>query len=155
MAQITVGGVTYTIPEMNFLSIERAWPFVQQATNSLDPMQGISAALAVIAAGLMETEDFDHQKFGMPEKLSEQGTHTGVTYFLKKRLRGTELGLVQAAMFEILREAGLEVTEGEAVAVLAAAQGTAPEALNPSPETVLDTSPSLSPQGVKEEAGTS
>lgn len=154
MAQIKIGGVEYHIPEMNFLSIERAWPFVVQATNSLDPMQGVGAALAVIASGLMEAEEFNPVDFGAEGLLKDREIHNAVTYFLKKNLLGTEIGLVRATMLEVLKEAGLEVTEGEATAVLAAAQGMLQEEATPSPETVLDTSPSSSLPDVKEEAGT-
>ena len=154
MAQITIGGVEYHIPEMNFLSIERAWPFVQQATSALDPMQAVSAALSVIASALMEAENFDSTAFGIEGPTTEAETHRLITYFLKKKLRGNELGVVQSAMFEILKEAGLEVTEGEAIAVLGAALGIHQEGAMSSPETAPDTSPSSSQLELKEEAGT-
>jgi hypothetical protein len=61
---------------------------------------------------------------------------------------------VKDGLLEILKEAGLEVTEGEAMAVLAAALGVTPEEQSPSTETAPDTSPSSSLPDVKEEAGT-
>lgn len=156
MASITIGGIEYIIPEMNFLSIERAWPYVQLATTALDPMVAVSAALAVIASGLMEDEPFDPSKYGITETgLPEKVIHETIVYFFKKKIKGSELDRVQVAMYEILREAGLEVTEGEATAALMAALGTAQEEATPSPETALDTSPSSSQPELREEAGTS
>lgn len=155
MASITIGGVEYIIPEMNFLSIERAWPHVQMATTALDPMVAVSAALAVIASGLMEAEPFDPSKYGITEPdLPEKVIHELIVYFFKKKIKGNELDRVQTAMFEVLKEAGLEVTEGEATAALMAALGTAQEEATPSPETALDTSPSSLQPESKEEAGT-
>lgn len=151
MATITIGGVTYDLPEMNFLAIERAWPYVEEASMTLDPMKGPSAALAVFAAAMMEADDFDPANFGVdPSVTSDVRIHLEVTKFLKKRLKGTELPRVKDAMFAMLEEAGLEVTEGEALRSLG-------EALlaTASPETALDISQSSLQPDAKEEAGTS
>lgn len=153
MAQITVGGVEYQLPEMNFLAIERAWPFVVEATEALDPMKGISSALAVFAAALMEADDFDKATYNVPEDVvTDFGIHNGVTRFLKKKLKGTEMPIVKDTMFQILKEGGLEITEGEMMQSLVD-QVTEPE--SPSLETAPDTSLSSLPQDAKEETGTS
>lgn len=160
MATITIGGKAYIIPEMNFVAIERGWPYVEKATTTLDPIDGVSAALGVFAAGIMEADYFKKEDFnvsdwepGISEAPAEdEHIHTGVIHFLKKGLKGLEMDKVRVTMFEVLKEAGLEVTEGEAPAVLAAAQGME---IDPSPETAPDTSQNSSPPAAKEETGTS
>jgi hypothetical protein len=136
---------------MNFLAIERAWPYVVQATETLDPMHGPSAALAVFAAAMMEAEDFKLSDFDLPEDtVGDARTHQAITRFLKKKLKGTELNKIQDTMYEVLKEAGLEVTPGEAVAALVAALGQ--ETF--SPETAPDTLQSSLPLELKEDLGT-
>lgn len=153
MAQITIGGKEYLIPEMNFLAIERAWPFVMKATETVELMTGVSAALSVIAAGLMEAEDFNPADFDATPGDRDAVVLDRVVYFFKKNLKGNEIGIVRDTMFQILKEAGLEVTEGEALAALAAAAGLKlPETL--SPETAPDTSLNSLPLDAREEAGT-
>lgn len=153
MAQITIGGKEYRIPEMNFLAIERAWPFVMKATETVELMTGVSAALSVIAAGLMEAEDFKREDFDATPEDRDAVVLDKVVYFFKKNLKGNEIGIVRDTMFQILKEAGLEVTEGEALAALAAAAGLElPE--TPSPETAPHTSLNSLPLDAKEEAGT-
>lgn len=159
MAQITIGKIEYDLPEMNFLAIERAWPFIQEATAALDPMQAVSASLAVFAAAIMEGEDFDKTRFNIPkEVVSDFSIHNEVTRFFKKKLMGNELDRVKTTMFDLLKEGGLEITEGEILQSLADAQAEIVEeeamALL-SQETALDTSPSSSRQDAKAEAGTS
>jgi hypothetical protein len=156
MASIVIGGESYTIPEMNFLAIERAWPYVVEATETLDPMKGPSAALAVFAAAIMEGDSFQPADFGIETTSSttDEEIHLRLTHFFKKQLKGTEVGKVKTAMFEVLKEAGLEATEGEATQALMAAHGTQKGQPIPSPETVLDTSPSSLPPESKAEAGT-
>ena len=152
MAQITIGGKTYTIPEMNFLAIERAWPYVVDATETLDPMKGPSAALAVFAAALMEADDFNPADYDLPEDIQgDARTHQAITRFFKKKLKGTELNKIQDTMFEVLKEAGLEVTPGEAITALSVALGQE----TPSPETAQDTLQSSLPLELKEDPGTS
>lgn len=150
MAQITVGGKEYHIPEMNFLAIERAWPFVMRATETLELMAGVSAALSVIAAAIMEAEDFNPADFNASAEDRPEAVLEKVVYFFKKNLKGSEIGVVRDSMFQVLKEAGLEVTEGEALAALAAAAGLEV----PSPETAPDTSLSSLPLDAREEAGT-
>lgn len=153
MANITIGGNEYDIPEMNFLAVELAWPHVLEATNVLDPVRGTSAALAVIAAAIQQADYFDPANFNIEVK-GDREIHQAFSYYLKKQLKATEIGRVKETMFEILKEAGLEVTEGEAVAALMAALGPETEDQNPSPETAPDTSSSSSPPDAKGEAGT-
>lgn len=154
MAIIQIGGKNYVLPEMNFLAIERAWPYVVQATETLDPLTGPSAALAVFAAALMEADDFKLSDYGIPEDTTgDARIHGAVTRYLKKQLKGSELVHVKETMFDLLKEAGLEVTEGEATAALAAALETPAEEATVSLETVVDTSPSSSQPESREEAG--
>lgn len=155
MAQVTIGGKDYVIPEMNFLAIERAWPYVVEATETLDPMKGPSAALAVFAAALMEVEPFNPADYEVPEGVEgDTRIHMAITRFFKKKLKGNELGSIKTAMFEVLKEAGLEVTEGEAMAAVKAALEPGMEEQNPSLETAPDTSQSSLPLDAREDPGT-
>ena len=153
MAKITVGGKEYYIPEMNFLAVERAWPYVLEATTALDPIAGASAALSVIASGLMEADNFNPAEFGI-EATTDKGIHESLSYYLKKNLKAAEIVEVKNTMFEILVEAGLEVTEGEARAALTAALETDQADPTDLPETAPDTLSSSSQPDAKEEAGT-
>ncbi len=156
MASITIGGKEYLIPEMNFLAIERSWPYVEKATSTIHPMEGVSAALGVFAAGIMEAEGFNKADFGIDEDTTaEPDIHKEIMYFLKKGLKGTEMDKVRVTMFEVLKEAGLEVTEGEATAVLTAALENETEEPNLFPETAPDTSQNSLPLDAKEDPGTS
>lgn len=149
MAKIEIGGKVYDLPEMNFLAIERAWPYVEEASSTLDPMKGPAAAIAVFAAAVMEADYFNPADFGVAEDIkSDVRIHMEVTKFFKKKLRGSELGKVKDAMFEMLKEAGLEVTEGEALQSLGEAL------LMSSLETAQDTSQSSLPLDAKEDLGT-
>lgn len=154
MATVTIGGTEYEVPEMNFLAIERAWPFVVDATNSLDPIGGAGAAISVIAAGLMESDGFNPADFNISDVSMDSEIHRKLSYYLKKQLRASELVNIKDAMLTILREAGLEVTEGEAKAASTAAPETAAESPSLSPETALSTSSSSSQPDAREEAGT-
>jgi len=151
MAKVRIGGEDYTIPEMNFLAVERAWPFIEEAMISQHPMKGPSAALRIVAAGLMEKEDFDPLKFGFPEdgdKDDEDLIFSSVTRFLKKQLKAKEIVEARKAVEQIIEEAGLQPAEGE--------EGAVPglETTSHSTETAVDTSQSSLPQDAKEEAGT-
>lgn len=162
MAKITIGGNEYVIPEMNFIAVERAWPYVEKAMETIHPMHGTSAALSVIAAAMMEGPDFDPASFGI--EVNEQDAETGLprprgedaifqdlTKTLKRRLKAREVGTVKLCLFEILEEAGFEMKDpasGEALAALGM------EMMSPSLVTAANTSPSSSQPDAKEEAGT-
>ena len=148
MALVTIGGTEYEVPEMNFIALERAWPFVEESMMTLDPMKGPAAGICIIAAGLMYAENFDPTKFGIEanENLGEDQTFDRVVRFLKKKLKAKELEQVRVAVNKINEEAGLEAQEGEAP--LAVEEGQ-----NLSEETAQTTSPSLSPQDAVEETG--
>lgn len=152
MAKITIGGTEYEVPELNFVALERAWPYVEQAQISQDPMQAVSAGLHIIASGLCEAEHFDKANYGitdeglLPNLDRDDQIFHGVVYFLRKRLKASEIGPAQLGIMEILREAGLDADPGELLQ-MASMQ-------NRSTETSQTSSPSSSPQDAKEEAGT-
>lgn len=110
MAKITIGEEDYTIPELNFAALERAWPFIEQSmvTNSRDPMQGPHAALRIIAAGLVEDENFQPQRFNVtatpdnPDAIYEE-----VFLFLRKKLKAREMDKLGPCVDQIIEEAGL------------------------------------------------
>lgn len=152
MAKVTIGGTTYEVPELNFIALERSWPFMEIAMTSLDPMKGVAAGISIIAAGLLETDNFDPAAFDIkPEDLSstedrDEQVFARVVKFLKRKTTAMQIEGIRAAVLEISKEAGLEPTEGELV------EGTE-KAPNPLMETLIPSSQSLSPPGVKEEAG--
>lgn len=155
MAKVTIGGTEYEVPELNFVALERAWPFIEQAMTELDPMKGVSAALHIIAAGMVEADNFDQATYGIkPEDISptkdrEEQIFELTAKFLKRKTKATEISGIRAAILEISKEAGLEPEEGEGV--LAGVEEVAP---NLSPETSIPTSPSSSQPDAKEAAGT-
>lgn len=162
MAKITIGGNEYVIPEMNFIAVERAWPYIEEAMTTVHPMHGTSAALAVIAATLMEGPEFDPASLGVetteqdaetgfPRPRSEILVHEDLTRTLKRRLKASEVGAVKVCLFDILDEAGFEMKDpasGEALAALGM------QMMSPSTATAQNTSPSSSQPDAKEEAGT-
>ena len=150
MAKVTIGGKEYEIPELNFDGLERAWPFVEEAMMTIDPMKGPAAGIRIVAAGLMEADNFNPADFGIgeDESLGEDQTFERVTKFLKKKLKATEIENVRKAIDDICDEAGLERTPaGEVLAPVE-------EAASASPETAPTTSPSSLPQDAVEETGT-
>lgn len=155
MAKVIIGGTDYEVPELNFVALERAWPFIEEAMTELDPMKGVSAGIHIIAAGLVEADNFDQATYGIkPEDLSptrdrEDQIFELTAKFLKRKTKATEISGIRAAIIEISKEAGLEPEEGEGE--LAGAEEEAP---NLSPETSTHTSPNSSQPVAKEEAGT-
>ena len=142
MATFTCDGKNYPVPEMNFLAVERAWPFVQKATEEFDPMKGSSAAIGVVAAAMLEGEGFDRSAWDIGEELDDDAAFELLMRTIKKRLKVSEIGNAKKTMFEILEEGGQQVTEGELLSALEALQGERAGSL---PETVLDTSQSSLP----------
>lgn len=152
MAKAVIGGKEYIIPELNFIALERAWPFVEIAITTLDPMKGPSAAISIIAAGLMEAEEFDPTDFGIEkeEKLNSDEVFDRVVHFLKKQLKSSEIQNVRECVNQITDEAGLTSEEDDP-----SGEAQAPEEeASPSTETAPATSPSSSLQDAREEAGT-
>lgn len=151
-ATCIIGGVSYTIPELNFIALERAWPFIEasmMADPLLQPMKGPAAGISVIAAGLCEAYGFDKTKFGIPrEEVDEDLIFDTVVKFLKKALKASELGNITQCLNKITEEAGLVESDPLPPPV----EGGDP--VNPSTGTVLPSSPNLSQLDVKAEAGT-
>jgi hypothetical protein len=149
MAQVTIGGIDYEVPEMNFAALERAWPFVEESMTTLDPMKGPSAGISIIAAGLMEADHFDKTKFGIGEEemLGEDQIFERIVRFLKKKLKAKEIDQVRRAVDQINKEAGLEPEMGEAQPALPGTQET------PSGETAQILSQNSSQQDAREEVG--
>lgn len=48
MADVIIGGVTYSVSLPNFKAIKAVWPFISAAQDSPDPLAGIDAALAIV-----------------------------------------------------------------------------------------------------------
>jgi hypothetical protein len=146
MATLTVGGKTYQVPEMNFFAVERAWPFVQEATAAFDPIKGSAAAIAVIAAAMFEAEDFDRAEWGIDADAVDGEAFHLLVKAIKRKMKANEIGAAKDTMFEILKEGGMDISEGEilqSLGLIVAGQG---EEGDLSPETAADTSPSSSPQ---------
>lgn len=153
MAKAIIGGTEYQVPELNFVALERAWPFIEEAMTALDPMKGVSAAIHIIAAGLVEADNFQLDTYGIkPEDIKptedrDDQVFTLVAKFLKRKTKATEISGIRESVVEITREAGLEPEEGEG-------EKGEEEALNPSTETSTQSLPSSLQRDAKEEAGT-
>lgn len=151
MAKAKIGGVDYEVPELNFIALEKAWPFIERAIITQDAMEGTSAGISIITAGLIEAEGFDKTRFDITEeeKLTWDDTFDRVSTFLKRKLKASEIEQVRLCVEQITEEAGLrEESSGEAQAPARAEEET------PSTETALDTSQSSLPLDAKEAAGT-
>ena len=146
MAKVTIGGKEYTVTELNFIGLEKAWPFIEEAMTSRDPMKGPSAAVSVIAAGLVYAEDFDASRYWSADNLTEDEYFDTMVKYLKRKLKSSEIANVRDCLNTITEEAGLAGDEDPQLAALM-------EGMNPSPETAAGTSPNSSPPVVKEEAG--
>lgn len=148
MAKITIGEKEYTVPEMNFLALERAWPYIDEALGTVDPIKGVRASIAVIAAGLLEAEDYSPLNYDIDLPTDSAEEFSKLQRFLKKRLMAREVGAIKLGLFAILEEAGIEIaTKGEPLTpeekvVESLLTGTA-----------LDLSLNSSPPELKEEAG--
>jgi hypothetical protein len=150
MAQVTIGGIEYTVPELSFLALERAWPYLNDAVVQMDPMAAVSSALQVVVAGIMDQENFNPEDFGIkPEQINvhsdrDDQIFTLLTKVMKKRLLAREIADIRLAILVIQKEAGLEAEEGEGE--------KAP--VNPSTETGAPSSQNSSQPAVREEVGT-
>ena len=159
MAIVIIGGKEHHVPELNFVALERAWPKINEALINMDPVTVVGCAMSVIAAGLMEAEDFDIENYGIKaEQLSGQGSvddqiYQALTYRIKKQTKSAEVEGIRKAFHGVLMEAGLEVDMGELMKQLLDSPQVLP-GLNRSMATAPLTSPSLSPQDTREEAGT-
>lgn len=135
MAQVTVGGTSYQIPVMNFVALERAWPYIKESSIQIDPIKAVDTAIHIIGAALVEADDFNPTLYGITLPLPtgvnpEDFIFSGVVKFLKKKTIATEIENIRQAVESIVREAGLEASEGE---LDPAGDQEAP---NPSPETL-------------------
>ena len=110
MAKITIGEVEYFVPELNFYALERAWPFIETAmvSEGLDPMQGPNAALRIIAAGIVEDENFQPETFNVTAKADNpDAIYEEVVLFLRKKLKARQIHSLKACIDTIIEEAGL------------------------------------------------
>lgn len=142
MAKVTIGGKEYTIPELSFLALEKAWPHIERSMISTDPMVASSTGLHIIALGLQHAEGqpFDKNDFEVPDLgLNDDDTHQHVVHFLKRKLKASELNRIAPCINQIIEEAGLtpEPGENEAAATLQSpptsetAPGTSSSSLQP------------------------
>lgn len=150
MAKITIGGQEHVVPELNFMALERAWPFVEEAMaySGVDPMKGPLAALRIIAAGIMEDENFQPQRYSItatPDNPDE--VHTQVVAYLRKKLKAKEIVNLKDCIDTILQEAGLGGEPGEDL------ENPQKKAESPSPETAAALSQSLLQPDAKAEVG--
>lgn len=139
MAKITIGGEEYTVPELNFAALERSWPFVEQAMviSSNDPLASPRAALCIIAAGIMEDDNFQPQRYKVTATPDDEDKiHEQIVNFLSKKLKAREMVNLKDCVDKILLEAGLteEAPPGE--------EDPVEETASPSPATVPGSSPS-------------
>jgi hypothetical protein len=139
MAKITIGGTQYTVPELSFMALERAWPFVESAmvSDGRDPMKGPNAAMRIIAAGILHDDNFDPEKFKVTAGADDEDLqHDQIVQFFRRRLKAREIPTLTSCIDDIMVEAGLAAPAGEAKDPLLE------ESPNPSMETAPVTLPS-------------
>lgn len=153
MAKVLIGGTEYHVPEMNFLAVERSWPYVERAMETLDPIQGPAAGIMIVLSAIVENEDFDPSHFGLDPENYKTGTELDrdkafddLAKIWKRKMKATEIMGIRVAVNEVTREAGLLSDEGELLA-----EGLDPATL--SMGTALNTFASSSLPDAKEEAG--
>lgn len=153
MAKVLIGGTEYHVPEMNFLAVERSWPYVEKAMETLDPIQGPAAGIMIVLSAIVENEDFDPAHFGLNPDDYKTGTELDrnkafedLAKLWKRKMKATEIMGIRVAVNEVTREAGLLSDEGELLA-----EGLDPATL--SMGTALTTFASSSQPDAKEEAG--
>lgn len=148
MATVKIGGVQYEIPELNFIALEKAWPYIERAIITRDPIEGTSAGISIIAAGLIEAPDFSPSRFGIEGYATWDDTFDRVVVFLKRALKAAEIANVRICVEDITSEAGLgEEDSGEA-------QAAPEEEASPSTETAPNSLQSSSQLDAKGVAGT-
>ena len=155
MAKVTIGGVEYHCPEMNFLAVEVAWPHVARTMITQDPIQAVGAGVHVVAACLQEQEEFDPKQFGFNDeqienlpKMSRQDINDLVAHFLKKKMKAGEIPNIRGAVEQIIEEAGLLPDQGEGE------KSESEDPTSPGTETAPSSSVISSPPESREVAGT-
>lgn len=143
MAKFIIGGKEHHVPEMNFLAVERAWPYVVEATTAYDPIKGSSAAISVIASAMFEDESFSREDWEIPAELPDNLAFDNLCLKIKRRMKSNEIGNAKDTMLEILKEGGLQVTEGELLQALKAMLDPEDPSLTETAESTLS---SLLPQ---------
>lgn len=149
MATVTIGSTTYDIPEANFVALQRAWPYIEQTQQSLSVIDAVGAGIRIVAACLMEKENFAPADFGINESQLDVMLDLDAQVFdqlnkkLQRELKSSQIANIRKAVEDITKEAGLVPEPGEDD------QGQSPltETLNPSSQVSL-------PPVSREEAGT-
>lgn len=149
MAEFLLQGKKYTVDEMSFEAVERAWPYLTEAMANQDPIAGVTAGIAVIAASVMEQDWFKPEIFELevPTELFENPDdhiHRALCKKMKRMLKSSEIGAIRLCVIEMTKEAGLMPETGEPlpepVAPLTLGTGTSTE-LSPNlsqPESKVD-----------------
>lgn len=155
LTTITLGSREYDCPSMNFAALEMAWPFIEEALFSPNPVQYPSAGISILVTLWMEAEEpFDimhpqwepvREKYKVDENSTYKHTFDSIVMYLKRSLQASQVMQLREAIQKILVDAEV-VTEKEP------APG---EKLGAAPltETSPKLSPTSSPQDAKEEAG--
>jgi hypothetical protein len=113
--KITIGGKEYTVEELNFIVVEKAWAQLRMVMVNPDPIFAVGAGISIIAFALIEQDDFDKANFGIaPEVVDVDAIDASVILYLKKKLKASEISSVQQGLVQLIKEAGLEAEEGEA-----------------------------------------
>lgn len=147
--RIKIGSKEYDVPELNFVALERAWPYVAEVIIQRDFMEALKGSICIIAAGLCEVENFDPSIYGFKKEdldnaldLSDQ-IFEKVVLYIKKNLKANQIADLSLAVNQIIKDNGLEPESGEAPA----AEETS------SMETGAPSSQNLSQPDAREEVG--
>lgn len=152
MAEFLLKGVKYQVEEMSFEAVERAWPYITMAMTNEDPIDGVIAGIAVIAAAVIEQDWFKPEVFDIEiptDLFQNRDDHIflALKTKMKRMLKSREIGAVRLCVIEMTKEAGLMPETGEP-------QPGAPLTTSPGTETSTESSQSSSPLESKVDAGT-
>lgn len=133
MATLSIGGKQIELPVLNFKTIKKIWPLVQDIQGSEDLIKLMEVASNVISLVL--------ERSATPMTVDE----------IEDQLLGPEIQPMQKAIEDMMVESGLLERKPGGDIVSGEAKGAA---ASPSTETGTDSSPSLSPPDAGEETGT-
>lgn len=153
MAKITIGEKDYVIKPLVFDTMERVWPIIQQiqakvkaaeaGTPDATPIPIMALGVAAVAIAVAQDDPELRAIYDDPANsgLTEDEKDQLIINKIKRQITTIQTQNLEPIINEFMAEAGFKAVEpGESEAILSTATGTA-------------SSPSLSPQAVKEEAG--
>lgn len=155
---VTIGGIDFDCPEMNFAALEMSWPFIEEAIFAANPVAGPSAGISILVTTWMETEGFNIEdskwdKIREIHKVDSTSTYRQIfdamVLYLKRSLKAKEVNKLREAINLILIQAEVVKDPSAEEHSPGEAKGAAPLT-----ETSMKSSPNSLQPVAKEAAGT-